>query len=490
MMAAERILATTLGRLLGSDAGAYADVEVADLVLDSREVTPGAVFIALAGEREHGLNYFEQAVARGAAAVLYEPGPEYSTVPAPGLAVPGLRTRLGELARGFFGRDHPQPRLAGVTGTNGKTTVAWLVAQAMTRHAGPCGYLGTLGYGVPPEVESHALTTPDCFTLHREIALLAAPYDVLEVSSHALAQDRIAGLEFGTAAFTNLSRDHLDHHGDLASYGRAKARLFERAGLATAVLNVADPFVAELAGRLGRGVEALRVATTDRVAADVVAQVGTRGLEGLVLDITGSHGEARLASPLLGEFNAENLVVALGLLLTWDLRLADACALLEHCAPPPGRMEAIRCGDGPVVVVDYAHTPAGLERALETVRALAAGEVWCVFGCGGERDTGKRAAMGAVAARSADHLVLTDDNPRGEDPAAIIADIRSGVGVHPDVRVEQPREAAIGAAIDAARAGDVVLVAGRGSERVQLTAEGPRPFSDRDVAARALGAAS
>lgn len=489
MMAAERIAGTTLGRLLGAEAGALADVEIADLVLDSREVTPGAAFVALAGARDHGLNHFEQAVARGAAAVLYEPAPGYTSVPAPGVAVPGLTARLGELALGFFGRDQPQPQLAGVTGTNGKTTVAWLVAQAMSRHAGPCAYIGTLGYGVPPDVDSHALTTPDCFTLHRELAALAAPRGVLEVSSHALAQDRIAGLTFAAAAFTNLSRDHLDYHGDLASYGRAKARLFERAGLETAVLNVADPFVAELAARLD-GVETLRVATTDRVEADLVARVTARGLDGLELEIGGRAGRARLGSPLLGEFNAENLVVALGLLLTWDLRLTDACALLEHCAPPPGRMEAIRRGDGPTAVVDYAHTPAGLERALEAVRALAPGEVWCVFGCGGERDPGKRAAMGAVAARSADHVVLTDDNPRGEDPSAIIADIRSGMGAHGDVRVERPREAAIRAAMDAARSGDVVLVAGKGSERVQVTADGPRPFSDRDVAADALGAAS
>ncbi len=490
MMAAEKLAPTTLADLLGAEAArTHADLEITDLVSDSRDVTPGAAFVALAGERDHGLNHFEQALARGAVIVLYEPDAEYSAVAEPSLAVPDLRARLGELARRFFGRDQPRPDLAGVTGTNGKTTVAYLVSQAMSRRGRACGYIGTLGFGVPPEIASHSLTTPDCLTLHRELAQMGTPRAVLELSSHALAQDRAAGLAFGTAAFTNFSRDHLDHHGDLASYGRAKSRLFRRADLRHAVLNVADPFIAELAGRLDRNVEALRVALTDRVEADLVGRVESVGLDGLRLEISGSRGTARLRSPLIGEFNAENLLVALGVLITWQVPLAEACALLERCTAAPGRMEVIAGRGGPTVVVDYAHTPAGLERALATVRGLTPGEIWCVFGCGGERDTGKRAAMGAVAARGAEHLVLTDDNPRGEDPAAIIADIRAGIGPHADVRVEQARESAIDAAIAAAGTRDVVLVAGKGSERVQLTAAGPRPFNDSDVVARALGVA-
>ncbi len=234
----------------------------------------------------------------------------------------------------------------------------------------------------------------------------------------------------------------------------------------------------------------LGVAPSDGVGADLVGRAASRGLEGLELAISGSRGTARLRSPLIGEFNAENLLVALGILLAWDVPLDEACALLERCAPPPGRMEVVGREGRPAVVVDYAHTPAGLERALATVRALTSGEVWCVFGCGGERDTGKRPEMGAVAARSAEHVVLTDDNPRSEDPGTIIADIRAGIGVHADVRVEQPREAAIETAIAAAGPDDVVLVAGKGEERVQLTASGPRPFNDTEAAVRALGVAS
>jgi len=496
MMATLSAIAITLGELVGPSAGALASAPIRDLVLDSRAVHEGAAFVALKGTRDHGLRHAADAVSRGAEVVLYDPdelgGETVSDAVADrAVAVPRLAARCGELAGKLYGPAMRHVELAGVTGTNGKTTVAWLVAQAMARAGRPCGYIGTLGYGLPDALEPHALTTPDCFTLHRELASVAASggtHAALEVSSHALAQDRIAGLAIRTAAFTNLTRDHLDAHGSLDAYGAAKAQLFERAGLRYAVLNVRDGFGAKLAERLASTVTPIRVATAGVEDVDLGAHIRARGLEGLELEVFGHYGEARLCSPLIGTLNAENLLVALGVLVAWDLPLADACAALEHCAAPPGRLEVVTSqrSAAPYVVVDYAHTPDGLDRVLETVRSLATGDVWCVFGCGGERDRGKRAPMGAIAAARADHVIVTDDNPRGEDPDEIVREILAGIGADAHVVVEHDRAAAIRRAIRGARPGDVVLIAGKGHETTQRIGADERPFSDRAVALAAL----
>ena len=497
MMAALTVTAMTLGELLGTGAGAHASASIRDLVLDSRAVQPGAAFVALRGASDHGLRHAPDALARGAEVVLYDPaelGGETLAEPvaARAVEVPALAARSGELAHKLYGPAMGHVELAGITGTNGKTTVAYLVAQAMGRAGARCGYVGTLGHGLPDALEPHALTTPDCFTLHRELAALAAQggsHAALEVSSHALVQERIAGLEMRTGAFTNLTRDHLDAHGSLEAYGAAKARLFERAELTRAVVNVGDPFGARLVGRLADSVTPIRVAAADDKSLDIAARVRSLGVAGIELELDGRLGFARMRSPLIGAFNAENLLVALGVLVAWDVALDDACAALEGCAAPPGRLEVVHHGErpgAPFVVVDYAHTPDGLERVLETVRALADGDVWCVFGCGGERDRGKRAPMGAIAAEWADHVVVTDDNPRGEDPAAIVSEILAGVGAHPSVVVEHDRAKAIRRAVRGARPGDVVLIAGKGHETTQRLGAHVRAFSDRAEALAAL----
>ena len=485
-----------LGDLLGAAAGEHAALAITDLVLDSRHVTPGAAFVAVQGERAHGVEFAADALARGAAIVLYEPGAAAAVIaPRPSIAVPNLKQRLGELARAFFGAP-PAPLLA-VTGTNGKTTVAWLLAQAESALGRPCGYVGTLGYGVPPSITPHALTTPDCFTLHRELRALGVGRAALEVSSHALAQDRIAGLELPIAVLTNLTRDHLDAHGDFASYGEAKARRFTRPGLTHAVLNANDPFAAELARRLAPGVRTVRTSVGARAPAELTATIEASGLDGLALAVKARlPGErpasAALASPLIGDFNAENLLLAVGVLVALRVPLDDACAALGKARPAPGRVEVVApagqpsAPNAPTVVVDYAHTPDALERVLATLKPLARGALWCVFGCGGDRDRGKRPQMGAIAARAADHIVLTDDNPRSEDPAAIVAAIRAGVAAHPDVTVIHDREAAIRHAIGSARPGDLVLVAGKGHETVQIVGRDVRAFDDRAVARAAL----
>ncbi len=476
----------TLGDLLGSSAGPYARLVVTDLTLDSRQVAAGAAFLALPGAREHGLAHAREALARGAAIVLYEPASSHPEVPMPSIAVPGLKARLGELAHAFYS-DAAATTLVGVTGTNGKTTVAFLLAQALSQPQRPCGYIGTLGYGVPPTLEPHAWTTPDCLTLHREIVALHAARIAMEVSSHALAQERTAGLRFHTAVFTNLTRDHLDEHGNFAAYGAAKRKLFRVPGLRYAVVNADDAYAETIAADLPSGCELVRTSLRG-ASADLLGRLRRADLGGLDLEISGRFGTDRLQSKLIGEFNAENLLCALGALLAAGVSLRAACEALENARPAPGRMEVLGGPpDRPWVVIDYAHTPDALRRVLFTLEAATTGELWCVFGCGGDRDRGKRALMGSVAADLADRLVLTDDNPRSEDPAAIVADIRAGIGEHPRVNVIHDRRAALRSAIERARPGDVVLIAGKGHESEQIVGVERRPFSDHAVAAALLG---
>jgi UDP-N-acetylmuramoyl-L-alanyl-D-glutamate--2,6-diaminopimelate ligase len=487
MMAALATHGRMLGEILGADAGSFARLPVTDLTLDSREIVPGAAFVALEGAKEHGLRYAADALARGAAVVLYEPSAVYADPPSPSLAVPKLKARLGELAHAFFAL-RPEPALIGVTGTNGKTTVAYLTAQALAAPQRACGYIGTLGYGVPPKLTRHALTTPDTLTLHREIAAMRSPRVALEVSSHALAQNRIAGLKVRTAVFTNLTRDHLDEHGDIATYGRVKARLFQLPELEHAVLNVDDPFGASLAANLAHGCEVIRTSVRSARGADLSARLKRADLDGLDLEISGRFGTARLASKLIGDFNAENLLGALGAVLAEGVPIRDACAALASAVAAPGRMDVLGGSpDNPWVVIDYAHTPDALQRALKTLEALGPRKIICVFGCGGDRDRGKRQLMGGVAAGVADRIVLTDDNPRNEDPAAIVRDIRAGIGDHADVVTIHDRRTAIRAALEHAQPGDVVLVAGKGHETEQIQGSERRPFDDRAVALELLG---
>ena len=488
MMAALARHARTLGDVLGAGAGRYARLEITDLTLDSRAVRPGAAFFALRGAREHGLSYARQALDRGAAVVLYEPDFGVGEPPQPSIAVPNLQARLGELARRFY--EAAEPTIVGVTGTNGKTTVAYLVAQVLSQPRSPCAYVGTLGYGVPPVITAHGLTTPDCLTLHRELAELGAPRAALEFSSHALKQERVAGLSFHTAVFTNLTRDHLDEHGDLASYGAAKRKLFTVPGLSYAVLNADDAFAATIAERLPSGCTLIRTSLRNSTV-ELSARLRRAGLEGVELDVAGKYGVARLESKLIGAFNAENLLSALGALLAQGLALPAACAGLAAAKPAPGRMEVLGGPpERPWVVVDYAHTPDALERVLKTLESAVSGELWCVFGCGGDRDRGKRPMMGAIAADLADRIVLTDDNPRSEDPDRIVDDIRAGMAEHPRVSVIHDRRTALKTAIEGARPGDVVLVAGKGHEAEQLVGTERRVFSDRAVAAEILGVAA
>lgn len=483
------VAAMALGELLGPAAGAHAATVITDLVSDSRELSPGAAFVALPGARSHGLDFAPAALAAGAAIVLYEASgsgpasrPQGLESAAPVLEVPGLKARLGELGALFYGRDQPPRGLVGITGTNGKTTVAWLLAQAFSQLGESCGYIGTLGYGRPGALDTHSLTTPDCLSLHRELASLGTSRAAVELSSHALDQNRVAGLGFPIAAFTNLSRDHLDWHRTMDAYFEAKAQLFMRPGLESAVINLGDAYGPLLAGRIAAPARAVTVAITPAERAAIEARPTGQGLAGQTLALSGQFGSARIESPLIGAINAENLIVAAGVLIAAGHSIEDAAGALSVATAPPGRLEVFGGPpERPWVVVDYAHTPAALERVLAELSLIATGELHCVFGCGGERDRGKRAPMGEVAARYAAHVVLTDDNPRGEEPIAIVADIKAGIVRHPDLRVIHARDEAIRTAISAADPGDVVLIAGKGHETSQTGAGEVRHFDDRAI---------
>ena len=460
------------------------DREIRGLCADSREAGPGVLFCALAGARGHGLAHAREAAARGAAAVAYEAGAEPPPdLDLPCLPVAGLGARLGEIARRFHG---PQGlTLVGVTGTNGKTTCAHLLAQALDGVEGRCGVIGTLGAGLAGRLAPTGFTTPGVLALHRLLAELAAAgarRAVLEVSSHGLDQGRVEGLVFHTAVLTNLSRDHLDYHGDMAAYAAAKRRLFHWPGLQAAVLNAEDPFGRSLLAELPGG---LRVLSYGLGQGEVRLRALGAEPGGLRLDLVTPAGAARLDSPLLGRFNAANLLASVAALLALGLELGQAVERLASARPVPGRMEVFSAGPGrPRAVVDYAHTPDALEKVLAALRAHTPGRLYCVFGCGGDRDAGKRPLMGRVAEGLADVVVLTDDNPRHESPAAIVADIRAGM--RGPARVIHDRVEAIRWALAAAGPGDTVLVAGKGHETTQQVGDRRLPLSDRETVSRWL----
>jgi UDP-N-acetylmuramoyl-L-alanyl-D-glutamate--2,6-diaminopimelate ligase len=497
--AASRRVANLRPLLAGLADVAVPEVSITDLCLDSREATPGCVFVALAGTREHGLHHVDAAIAAGAAVVLWEPAPGIA-IPSPRedvsfIAIQGLRHVVGRIADRYFDQPSARIRVAGITGTNGKTTTAHLVAAAMDASGHPTAYSGTLGHGHIGALQPSAHTTPDCITVHRRLAERCEAGDrhvSMEVSSHALDQGRVEAVRFHTAVFTNLTRDHLDYHKTLSAYAEAKARLFETDGLDHAVINVGDDFGNELVRRLAGklAVTAYHVAPPGAsvpAGHQLFARSLERGAQGLVIAFDGSWGAGRLRSRLVGDFNAENLLAALAVLLGWEIPLDRAVAALEAAVAPPGRMEVVP-SSGPLVVVDYAHTPDALAKALKATRQHVTGRLLCVFGCGGNRDAGKRPLMGAIAEELADAVVLTDDNPRDEDPMQILDAIRAGMGRPEQALVVPKRSEAIGMALDRARPGDAVLIAGKGHESGQTMGAVTLPFSDRAAALEALRA--
>ncbi len=469
-------------------------IPVAELVNDSRKARPGAVFAAYPGETRDGRDFIPQAVAQRVDGVLWE-ADHYQWDPAlaiPNASVVGLRTRIGEIAAHVYGEPSRALHMVGITGTNGKTSVAHWIAQALSQLGRKTAIVGTVGNGFPavgdqPGALTPALnTTPDAIELQQRLAFYrqqGAAACAMEVSSHGLAQGRVNGTHFKIAVLTNLSRDHLDYHGDMENYAAAKARLFSWPGLEWVVLNVDDAF--------GRQLESeTRPAHVAGYGFERGAVIGDRlrlSQAGLHLHLHTDWGDAELDVPLLGRFNAANLLAVLTTLLVSGAKLDDACRALAHVTPPPGRMQTLGGNAHPLVVVDYAHTPDALEKALATLREIAGnGRLICVFGCGGNRDKGKRPLMGQAAAKAADEVWITSDNPRHENPQHIIDDILAGTPGKP--RVEPDRARAIFEAIGGAHQGDVVLIAGKGHEDYQEIGGERLPFSDVAVARKALDA--
>ncbi len=462
---------------------------------DSRQVQPGDAFIAWPGYANDGRRFVAQALQAGAATCLVENDgiDAFGFDDARVAALPGLKAATGEIANAWFGRPSERLQVLAVTGTNGKTSSAWWTAQALTLLGRRCGVMGTLGVGEPGQVEHTGLTTPDPVTLHagfRRFADAGFAACALEASSIGIVEHRLDGAKIDVALLTNFTRDHLDYHGDMPAYWAAKRLLFAWPGLKAAVVNIDDAQGAALAGELsgagGLDLWTVSTGTSARLRAD-----GLRYIDG-GLAFTLHEGDAAvpLRSTLIGDYNAHNLLGVIGGLRALGIPLAAAAAVVPQLTPVPGRLQ--RVGNAkPEVVVDYAHTPDALDKVLQALRPLAAargGRLWCVFGCGGDRDASKRPMMGALAAKLADRVVLTSDNPRGEAPCFILSQILAGAIGQPHVDVIEDRRAAIAHAIGTAAAADVVVLAGKGHEDYQEVAGVRLPFSDAAEALAALSA--
>ncbi|MBI3178632.1 MAG: UDP-N-acetylmuramoyl-L-alanyl-D-glutamate--2,6-diaminopimelate ligase [Deltaproteobacteria bacterium] len=468
------------------------DTDISALICDSRRATPGSLFAALMGEVSDGHAYIADAVGRGATAVLCQR--EVDTRSATRVLSDNTRLALAVAARRFYADPSAALVMVGVTGTNGKTTTVHLVESMLEAHGMPPGIIGTLGsrhHGVTVET---GLTTPESVDL---VALIDSMRQsgvtavAMEVSSHALAQERVAGLTFDVGVFTNLTHDHLDYHKTLDAYFKAKARLFHERlkPNGAAVLNFDDASVAALAGALP-GARVLGFAKTERGPGVIYPETLSLDARGIAARVRTPSRTLDIHSPLVGGFNVENLLAAVA--VGEALRMPDQAMVRGIAAlkAVPGRLEPVR-SNGPLVLVDYAHTPDALNKALAAARGVTAGRLMCVFGCGGDRDPHKRPLMGEVAARQADRVFITSDNPRREDPAAIIAAIEKGVAAQGrrDYHVHLDRRQAIGAAVKAASPGDVVLLAGKGHETYQIIGSDKLPFDDRQEARAALEAA-
>jgi UDP-N-acetylmuramoyl-L-alanyl-D-glutamate--2,6-diaminopimelate ligase len=485
------------------------DISVSGLSLDSRSIRSGEAFVALRGGSSHGITFAPSALASGASIVLAEAPPPAafereseignresqkrtspipdSRFPIPVFWIDDLRANLGEISARFFGRPSAAMTMIGVTGTNGKTSIVQLVASALQSLGATSATIGTLGTGLVGAIKEGARTTPDVISVQGLLAEFrdaGASHVAMEVSSHALDQGRVDAVEFDVAVFTNLTRDHLDYHGTMENYGAAKRKLFAWPTMRAAVVNVDDAFGRQLADALHDDVQQIRYAIDN--AAEVRAEKVRSNERGLEFRLITPWGESTLVTPLLGHFNIYNLLAVAGCLGALGYDFAQIESALTTLKPVAGRMNRLGGGDAPLVVIDYAHTPDALEQALTSLRAHTSGQLICVFGAGGERDQGKRPQMGAIAERLADRIIVTDDNPRGENGDDIVAQILAGLHQRERANVQRDRDAAIRAAVCDARAGDVVLIAGKGHEPYQEIAGVKHEFDDAVVARRAL----
>ncbi|MDA1073945.1 MAG: UDP-N-acetylmuramoyl-L-alanyl-D-glutamate--2,6-diaminopimelate ligase [Proteobacteria bacterium] len=478
----------SLASLLHNDS--LPQIVLSGLTEDSRQVQAGDAFVATRGEHSDGHVYAAQAVQSGAVAVLCEQDLKGLSVPA--IKVIRLRERRSEIAARFFADPSRSLFCIGVTGTNGKTSVAHEVADLASRLGAACGFIGTIGWGVPDDLKASVLTTEGPLVIQQRLADLRdrnCSWVAMETSSHALDQYRVEAVAFDVAVFTNLTRDHLDYHQNMAAYGAAKRRLFLFESLKHAIVNIGDPFGADLNAEL-RTAGRLQVISYGTDAADVHWQAVSRHDQGFSAELVTPWGRQRVEVSLVGMFSLTNLAAAVAVLCVGGMRFADVASHLHQVRCVPGRMEFYHAPGKPAVVVDFAHTPDALGAVLKTLRGHCKGRLICLIGCGGDRDTGKRPLMARVAEQEADQVILTSDNPRSEDPQAIINDMLRGMQ-HPETVLCNPdRAQAALIAMETAKPDDLVLLAGKGHEEYQEVSGKRFHYSDREMAHVFMGHAS
>ena len=477
-----------------------ADIEIAPPISitgisdDSRSIEKGNVFFACKGQNSHGLDFIESALAAGAIAVIYEKPYDSSKLENYKVCLIGVESLsgyMGQIANRWYNFPSENMEIIGITGTNGKTTVAWLIQNCLTLLGHKCGYIGTLGSGIE-HLNKGNLTTPSCFELHKQLSVyreMGIKYVAIEVSSHSIVQNRIAGLSFGATIFTNLSRDHLDYHGDFESYGRTKAKLFTKVDSKIKILNCNDSFGRKLLKQItGKAVIIRKGQPPENFNEKYLSILSSKANEsGHTVSIKSSWGERNFNLPLIGEFNIENAAQVIALISIYKFNFNNILNAMENITPPKGRMELIDLSINdlvPSVFVDFAHTPDALKEALFAIRLHYKRKIWCVFGCGGDRDKGKRKLMGRIAKRYADEVIITSDNPRGEAPESIISDIL--LGSKNDVHTILNRASAINYAIKTANNADVILIAGKGHEDYQLIKDKKIEFSDELISRKAI----
>ncbi len=486
------LLSTLLSELIPLPEGI--DCSITGLALDSRKVQPGDLFFAYQGTHLDGREFIEDAIKKGACAVLVDGAATIIPAPkVPLIQLPSLHLILGKLAAKFYGQPADALRIVGVTGTNGKTSCSHFIAAALQELQTTCGVIGTLGSGLYGHIQPGSLTTPDALTLQSSFADFlqhGAKAVSMEVSSHSIDQGRVNGIPFEVGIFTNLTQDHLDYHGDMKTYGAVKKRLFDNGLCQHAVINADDEFGRSLIDSLHtkKDMIAYSVNKPQKIAVPVVYA------DKIQLELSGMHarvhtpwGEGDLFAPLVGQFNLSNLLAVLTTLCVMKFPLRAVLQSLAKLTPVAGRMEALGGQDLPLVVVDYSHTPDALEKALLALRQHCRGRLLCLFGCGGDRDRTKRPLMAKIAEKNADSVIVTDDNPRQENPQQIVADILKGFSDASKVRVEHDRAIAIREIIQSAKAGDCVLIAGKGAETYQIIGDKKLPFSDVEQVKKYIG---
>ncbi|KPJ67321.1 MAG: UDP-N-acetylmuramoylalanyl-D-glutamate--2,6-diaminopimelate ligase [Coxiella sp. DG_40] len=462
------------------------DREIIGLTTDSRSVRPGFLFAAFPGINKDARDYIANALANGASAIVCE-AQDFNSKPSestPIIALSNLRKEIGNIAATFYGHPACKMTIIGFTGTNGKTSCSQFLAKALQLSHIKCGVIGTLGSGFPDELNQSVHTTPDSVSIQQQLFMLqqqGAKVISMEVSSHGLEQERVNGIDFDVAVFTNLTRDHLDYHKNMEHYAAAKRRFFMRSELKHAVVNIDDNFgrllLNELSSKLNviaYGISGVKKVNVPMVKAEDIKL----NQEGFAAKVVTPWGEGELKSRLLGRFNISNLLAVLSVLNIMEVPLSDALASIAELDTVPGRMQTFGGGDKPMVVVDFAHTPDALQQALVALREYCSGALWCVFGCGGDRDRGKRPQMAIIAEQFSDRVIITNDNPRCESPKQIVSDIIKGLSHPQAVEIEYDRRVAIADAINSAKVDDVILIAGKGHEPYQIIGEQRIPYSD------------